>query len=85
MKKYNAEIKRFLGCEFTEITVICSEFPEDGRRNAILIHDIKDEFKDGDCVVFGAELPEDERDAEILLSETADRNWETMESIEIRK
>ena len=85
MKKYNAEIKRFLGCEFTEITVICSEFPEDGRRNAILIHDIKDEFKDGDCVVFGAKLPEDEKDAESLLSETADRNWETLESIEISK
>ena len=77
--------REFLGCEFTEVTAICADFPEEGRRKAILIHDINDECCDGDCVVFDAELPEDERDAEILLYETADSDWETLESIEISK
>ena len=74
--------REFLSCEFTEVTAICAEFPEDGRRKAILIHDTKDEFHDGDCVVFDAELPEDESDALSILEETADSDWETLESVQ---
>lgn len=73
--------RRFLKCDFTEVTAICAEFPEDGRRRAILIHDVKDECCDGDCVVFDVELPEDESDARIILEETADSDWETLESV----
>lgn len=74
--------KNFLKCEFTEVTAISWEFPEEGRRKAILIHDVKDECRDGDCVVFNAELPEDESDARCLLEETADSNWETLVTVQ---
>ena len=69
--------RNFLRCEFSEVTAICSEFPKEGRRKAILIHDMEDPFCDGDCVVFDAELPEDESDARILLEDTADSSEET--------
>lgn len=74
---------RFLRCEFTEVTAICAEFPEDGRRKAILIHDIGDEFRDGDCVVFDVELPEDESAACSILEETSDSDWETLDSVQV--
>ena len=74
--------REFLGCEFTEVTAICEEFPEDGRRKAILIHDLEDEYCDGDCVVFDVELPEDESTARCILEETSDSSWETIKSVQ---
>lgn len=73
--------RNFLRCEFTEVTAISGDFTDEGRRKAILIHDMEDECCDGDCVVFDAELPEDEYDARCLLEETADSNWETLETV----
>lgn len=75
--------RRFLRCEFTEVTAICADFPNDGRRKAILIHDVEDEHCDGDCVVFDAEFPGNEYDARCLLEETADSDWETLKSVQV--
>lgn len=69
--------------EFTEVTAIWHEEPESGRRPAILIHDTTDEFNDGDGVVFDANMPEDEEDAECLLCETAETYFETLDTVEI--
>ena len=38
--------------EFTECTAISSDYPEGGRRSCIMIHDVADEFCDGDGVIF---------------------------------
>ena len=75
--------RRFSRCDYTEVTAISAEFPEDGRRKAILIHDIEDENCDGDCVVFDVDLPEDESAARNILEETADSDWETLKSIQV--
>lgn len=69
---------------FTEVTAIWHQEPEAGRRDAILIHDIADEFKDGDGVVFDADMPESEEDAGYLLDETAETCFETMDTMETR-
>lgn len=67
--------------EFTEVTAIWHQEPESGRRDAILIHDTSDEFKDGDGVVFEADMPESAEDAETLLEETAEKYFETLDTI----
>lgn len=67
--------------EFTEVTAIWHEEPESGRRSAILIHDTTDKFRDGDGVVFEANLPEDEDSAEDLLCETAETYFETLDTV----
>lgn len=70
--------------EFTEVTAIWHQEPEAGRRDAILIHDTADEFKEGDGVVFDADIPESVEDAEYLLDETAETYFETVETVEER-
>ncbi len=68
--------------EFTEVTAIWHGAPEEGRREAVLIHDTTDEFHDGDMVVFEAAMPEDEADAKNLLWETGETYYETLDTIE---
>lgn len=68
---------------FTEVTAIWHEEPEEGRRQAILIHDTTDEFRNGDGVVFEADMPEDEADAENLLEESVETYYETLDTVEV--
>ena len=52
--------------EYTEIEYVWGAEPE--IQQGILVHDLKDEFRDGDMIIGnGAELPETEEDAAILL------------------
>lgn len=69
--------------EFTEVTAIWHEEPEEGRRNAILIHDTTDELRNGDGVVFEADMPKDESDAKNLLEETSETYYETLDTVEV--
>ena len=70
--------------EFTECTAISSDYPEDGRRSCIMIHDVADEFCDGDGVIFNCDLPEDAEDAEtLLINEYLDTDHETLATVEI--
>lgn len=70
--------------EFTECTAISSDYPEDGRRSCIMIHDVADEFCDGDGVIFNCDLPEDAEDAEtLLINEYIDTDHETLATVEI--
>ena len=70
--------------EFTECTAISCDYPEEGRRNCIKIHDVSDEFCDGDGVIFDCDLPEDSEDAEtLLINEHLDTDYETLDTVEI--
>lgn len=69
--------------EFTECTAINFDYPEDGRRSCIKIHDVADEFCDGDGVIFDCDLPEDAEDAEtLLINEYLDTDHETLATVE---
>ena len=70
--------------EFTECTAISFDYPKDGRRSCIKIHDVSDEFCDGDGVIFDCDLPEDADDAEtLLINEYIDADHETLGTVEI--
>ena len=70
--------------EFTECTAISFDYPEEGRSNCIKIHDVSDEFCDGDGVIFDCDLPEDADDAEtLLINEYIDTDHETLGTVEI--
>ena len=70
--------------EFTECTAISCDYPEDGRRNCIKIHDVADEFCDGDGVIFNCDFPEDADSAEtLLINEYIDTDYETLDTVEI--
>lgn len=69
--------------EFTECTAISCDYPEDGHRSCIMIHDVADEFCDGDGVIFNCDLPEDAEDAEtLLINEYLDTDHETLATVE---
>ena len=70
--------------EFTECTAISCDYPEDVRRSCLKIHDVADEFCDGDGVIFDCDLPEDAEDAEtLLINEYLDTDYETLDTVEI--
>lgn len=70
--------------EFTECTAISCDYTEDGRRSCLKIHDVSDEFCDGDGVIFDCDLPEDAEDAEtLLINEYLDTDHETLGTVEI--
>ena len=70
--------------EFTECTAISFDYPEEGRRSCLMIHDVADEFCDGDGVIFDCDLPEDAEDAEtLLINEYIDSYYETLDTVEI--
>ena len=69
--------------EFTTCTAISADFPEDGRRDAIYVHELRDEFRNGDGVLFGESFPESDDDALILLlNHDPDTYHETLETVE---
>lgn len=60
-----------LNCEFTACTAIAASIGDSERQNAVLVHDLNDEFHNGDFVAFGYDLPEDEEDAQNILSDAS--------------
>lgn len=60
-----------LNCEFTACTAIAVTIGDTERHNAVLVHDLDDEFRNGDFVAFGYEIPEDEDDARNILEDTS--------------
>lgn len=61
--------KVYNGYEFSECTAIALESGDNTRQKAIFCHKIGDEFRDGDCVIFGYALPTDEAEAETIISD----------------
>ena len=55
--------------EFTACSAIALEAGDTERQPAIFVHDISDKYKNGDSVLFGYDLPEDERDVKNILAD----------------
>lgn len=55
--------------EFTTIKAIAAVDSANDVQDALLMHDIEDEFCDGDCIVFGYEMPEDEADVDAIIGD----------------
>ncbi len=49
--------------EFAEITVVF----EGETMNGLLIHDVDDEYSNGDCITTEYDMPEDNEDAENII------------------
>ena len=64
----------FNDIEFISCTAIASLYPEDGRQPGVYIHDLNDEFRNGDGVIFNCcTVPESEEEAAAMLqNETID-------------
>ena len=68
--------------EFTNCTAIAASIGDTIRQKAVFVHDVEDEFGDGDGTIFDATVPEDEEEARSLLEEYLDTYRETLETIE---
>lgn len=66
----------FLGTEFTECTAIHKSTGYTKRYPAIHIHDTKDEFRNGDLLVWDCSFPETEEDAQDILDQILDGSAE---------
>jgi len=69
--------------EISTCTAIAIEAEDAERQPALFIHNVNDEFCDGDCVVFGYAMPEDMDDIRNIFSDcfayTSD--YETLETV----
>lgn len=64
--------------EITTIKAIAECAGESEVQDALLIHEINDEFHNGDCILFGYsadELTSDEEIAEALINNTPISDW----------
>lgn len=62
--------------EYTACTAIAVSIGDTERQNAVFVHDLNDEFRNGDFVAFGYDLPEDENEAENILSDSSAQSTE---------
>lgn len=68
---------------FELVTAVWHQEPEAGRRDAVLVHDLKDTYGDCDGVVFEVSLPDTEKDAEIFLqNETLETDFRTLRTVD---
>lgn len=67
---------------FAPCTAIAVSIDDTARQKAVFIHDLNDEFGDGDGVIFGENVPETEAEAASLLEEQIDTYWETLGTVE---
>ena len=66
--------------EFTACTAIAEGDTE--RQQAVLVHDVGDEFRDGDGVIFGVDLPDNADSANALLQEYIETDYEVLSTIQ---
>ena len=58
------------GCEFRECVARCSV--DDSYQKALFCHKLDDEFRDGDCIIFGGyDLPADETDFRNIMEDSS--------------
>lgn len=68
--------------EFTTCTAIAVGVDEN-RQSALFIHDLTDEFGNGDGVVFYDMMPTDNEEAAMLLDDCeVDTDYETLETVQ---
>lgn len=62
----------FRGIAFAKIRAIAKSAGDTTEyQNAVLIHDLRDKYHDGDCIAFGWDLPEDSDDATAILKDVS--------------
>lgn len=68
--------------EFTEVTAIWHEDPDQERRHALFVHTIADVHGEGDGIIFEAKMPESDYDAEtMIINEYLETYQETLETV----
>ena len=73
--------------EFTPCTAIAASIGDTARQeNCVFVHDLQDEFGNGDGVIFGVEMPESsEQAADIMSNEELDTYQETLNTVEFKE
>lgn len=66
---------------FAPCTAIAVSIGDTTRQKAVFVHDLEDEFGDGDGVIFGEDVPENEEEAASLLEGYIDTYSETLETV----
>lgn len=66
---------------FTACTAIAASIGDTARQKAVFVHDLEDEFGNGDGVIFGVEVPENEKEAMSILEEYLDTDYETLKTV----
>ena len=66
---------------FAPCTAIAVSIGDTTRQKAVFVHDLEDEFEDGDGVIFGEDVPENEEEAASLLERYIDTYSETLETV----
>lgn len=54
--------------EITDIQAIAECAGDTELQNAVLVHEIKDKFNDGDCILFGYSSADFENDSDVLAA-----------------
>lgn len=74
-----------LNCEFIACTAIAASIGDTERQTAVLVHDLNDEFRNGDFIAFGYDFPEDEEDARNILEDTSSHSTdaEDLETVRV--
>lgn len=67
--------------EFTSCTAVAASIGDTVRQMAVLVHDLDDEFHDGDGVLFGVTVPENEEEARSILEEFLDTDGDTLATV----
>lgn len=68
--------------EFTACTAVAASIGDTERQSAVFVHDVEDKFGNGDGVIFGVSVPEDEEEAASLLQECIDTYQETLDTLQ---
>ena len=67
--------------EFTACTAIAASIGDTERQKAVFVHIVDDEFHNGDGVLFGVDVPDDDQEAVSILREYLDTDFETLSTV----
>lgn len=67
-RKRKQEEKAMQIYEITDIKAIAECAGDTELQNAVLVHEIKDKFNDGDCIIFGYSSADFENDSDVLTA-----------------
>lgn len=71
--------------EFTSCSAIAASIGDTVRQKAVFVHDVEDEFGDGDGVIFDVQVPKDAESAASILEEYLDTYQETLNTIKFER
>ena len=68
--------------EFISCTAIAKSIGDTIRNKAVFVHDLEDEFSNGDGVIFNVDVPEDVKEAISILQECCDTDYTTLKTVQ---